>query len=127
MSAHAVTKRNVQVWCVSCSAAIKPGQALVEVAVLASQPLTALRDAIHCEADANLASQQQSRPAGFFYIEVSSALLPAKHICSCNVLLNMVHCRSALSTMHNLLLAPVTRKLLLLGVMVLCQISCACA
>lgn len=64
-----------------CSAAVKPGQVLAEVAVLASQPLTALRDAIQCEADANLASQHQSRPAGFFYIEVSPVRLAHTQQC----------------------------------------------
>ena len=56
--------------CGICSTVVKSVKPLIEVAVLASQPLTALRDAIHCEADANLAAQNQSRPAGFFYIEV---------------------------------------------------------
>ena len=61
--------------CWMCSAGVRSGQSLVEIAVLASQPLTALRDAIECEADVNLASQHQSRPAGFFYIEVTQLLL----------------------------------------------------
>ena len=36
--------------------------------------LTALRDVITCEADANMTAQNQSRPSGYFYIEVSSTI-----------------------------------------------------
>jgi len=44
---------------------------LMDVAVLSSQKLTALKDVIKCEADANMKSQRQDRPNGYFYIEVS--------------------------------------------------------
>lgn len=46
----------------------------MDVAVLSSQKLTALRDVITCEADANMTAQKQSRPSGYFYIEVSSTI-----------------------------------------------------
>ena len=43
----------------------------MDVAVLGSQKLTALKDVIKCEADANMKSQGQDKPNGYFYIEVS--------------------------------------------------------
>lgn len=49
----------------------RPGWKLMDVAVLSSQKLTALKDVIKCEADANMKSQRQDRPNGYFYIEVS--------------------------------------------------------
>lgn len=49
----------------------RPGWKLMEVAVLSSQKLTALKDVIKCEADANMKSQGQDKPNGYFYIEVS--------------------------------------------------------
>lgn len=52
----------------------RPGWKLMDVAVLSSQKLTALRDVITCEADANMTAQNQSRPSGYFYIEVSSTI-----------------------------------------------------
>ena len=42
----------------------------MDVAVLGSQKLTALRDVIRCEADANMHSKNQQKPSAFFYIEV---------------------------------------------------------
>ncbi|DBB13694.1 TPA: hypothetical protein ACH3X3_000712 [Trebouxia sp. C0006] len=47
----------------------RPGWKLMDVAVLSSQKLTALKDVIKCEADANMKSQRQDRPNGYFYIE----------------------------------------------------------
>ncbi len=58
----------------------------MDVAVLSSQKLTALRDVIKCEADANMTSQGQARPNGYFYIEVSYTrachLGMCVHLCS---------------------------------------------
>ncbi|KAL0025725.1 hypothetical protein WJX77_007569 [Trebouxia sp. C0004] len=47
----------------------RPGWKLMDVAVLSSQKLTALKDVIKCEADANMKSQGQDKPNGYFYIE----------------------------------------------------------
>ncbi len=55
----------------------------MDVAVLSSQKLTALRDAIRCEADANLASKDQSKRSAFFYLEVSPGTSSCTHTSAC--------------------------------------------
>ena len=49
----------------------------MDVAVLGSQKLTALRDVIKCEADANMQAKGLQQPSAFFYIEVCQAALLA--------------------------------------------------
>ena len=46
----------------------------MDVAVLGSQKLTALRDIIKCEADANMQAKGIQQPSAFFYIEVGNNL-----------------------------------------------------
>lgn len=52
------------------------------MAVLGSQKLTALRDIIKCEADANMQAKGLQQPSAFFYIEVYMHFVACVYICT---------------------------------------------